>query len=253
MTNARNAKTTREKAAELRAQAERQETRRRSLLITAAVAAVIVVVVAAVVLVRVASNDQKVKEAALNGPPANLTNGAILVGNPDAKVTIDLYEDFQCPVCKGFESSNADQLKAWAAAGTAKLMYHPVAILDDASSTKYSTRSANAAAAVVAADPKAFKAFHDLLYANQPPENGDGLPDSQLIDYAVQAGVAKAAVESAITSQKYAGWVGLQTEDFSKKGFGGTPTVVVAGKKLGAATTIPSPDQLKAAVEAAAK
>jgi len=251
MTNARTAKTTREKAAELRAQAERQESRRRSMLITAAVAAVILIVVAAVVLVRVASNDQKAKEAALNGPPANLVSGGFLVGNPSAKATIELYEDFQCPVCKAFEAANGAAIKAWVAAGTAKVIYHPVAILD--ADTKYSTRSASAAAAVVNADPKAFLAFHDLLYTNQPAEGGPGLPDSQLIDYAVQAGLAKATIEPAITAQKFAGWVRLQTDDFSKKGFTGTPTVVVNGKQIGKPQSTPTPEEVKAAVEAAAK
>ena len=120
------------------------------------------------------------------------------------------------------------------------------------SSTQYSTRSANAAAAVQSADPKAFQAFHDLLYANQPAENSSGLPDSQLIDYAVQAGAARTAVESAITSQKYVTWVAAQTDTFSSKGFNGTPTVVLDGKQLGS-SSIPSPAELKAAVDAAAK
>jgi protein-disulfide isomerase len=233
MTNARTAKSTREKAADLRAQARQQEARRRSMLITAAIAAVIVVVVAAIVLVRMASNDQKAKEVALNPPPANLVQGGLLVGEANAKVTIGMYEDFQCPVCKEFDAAVSTQLKAWVGAGTARVIYHPVAILDDASSTRYSSRGANAAAAVVSANPSAVQAFFDLMYANQPPENGNGLPDEQIIGYAVQAGVDKAAVESAIASQRYAGWVTAQTEDFSKQGFTGTPTVVVNGKQVG--------------------
>ncbi len=34
-----------------------------------------------------------------------------------------------------------------------------------------------------------YKKFHDLLYANQPPENTAGPEDAALIDYAKQVGV----------------------------------------------------------------
>ena len=53
--------------------------------------------------------------------------------------------------------------------------YHPMAFLDTATNNRYSTRALNAAAAVLdAAGPTAFQKFHDLLYANQPPETATG-------------------------------------------------------------------------------
>ena len=59
----------------------------------------------------------------------------------------------------------------------------------------YSPRSANAFAVVLdASGPEVAKKFHDLLFANQPPEGGDGLPDEQLITYANQAGAGSPAV-----------------------------------------------------------
>ena len=51
MTNARNAKSTREKAAELRAEAAKAEARRRTVMITGAVAVVVAILVAGVVLI----------------------------------------------------------------------------------------------------------------------------------------------------------------------------------------------------------
>lgn len=249
MVNARQAKTAREKAAEMRAEAARRETRNRTIAIVAAVVAVIVVAVGAGIIIQVAKHNQDVKTAAATAPPANLTDDAFVVGKPDAKVTIEIYEDFICPACQNFESLNGTQLAGWAADGTAKLMYRPVAILDHYSTTNYSTRALNAFAAVIDTKPATFDKFHQLLFDNQPPENGPGLPDSQLIDLAVQAGADKAAVESAITSQKFKGWTAKVSEDFSKRGFNATPTIVVNGKKIDDY----APDKLKAAVEAAKK
>lgn len=249
MVNARQAKSAREKAAEMRAEAARKEARNRAIAIVGAVVAVIVVAVGAGIIIQVAKHNQDQKVAAATAPPANLTDNGFVVGNTTAKVTVEVYEDFQCPACKNFEDLDGKQLNAWATDGTIKLVYRPVAILDHQSTTNYSTRSLNAMAAVINAKPAAFAKFHELLFANQPPEGGSGLPDSQLVDFAVQAGVDKTAVESAINDQKYKGWTQKVTEDFSKKGYNSTPTIVINGKQL----KDYAPEKLKEAVDAAKK
>jgi hypothetical protein len=53
-------------------------------------------------------------------------------------------------------------------AGTVKLHYHVIAILNRASTTLYSSRAANAG--YFAADAGVFERYHNLLFANQPPE-----------------------------------------------------------------------------------
>jgi len=248
VTNARSAKSTREKAAELRAEAERQAARRRMFTVGGAVLAVIVVLVGAVTLFRTLQKQQDDKVAAATAPPANLTDGGILVGKGDAKVTIDLYEDFQCPACKAFEEADATMLRKYATDGKVKLIYRPVAILDRFSTTEYSTRALNAMGAVMNASPTSFLAFHDALFANQPPENGDGLPDATLIDLAVKAGASKAAIEAPITSGKYRGWVTKVTDEFTAKvAQAGTPTVMINGSQVKDLT----PDKLKAEIDKA--
>jgi protein-disulfide isomerase len=236
MTNARTSKTTREKAAALRVEAERQAARRRTVTAGIAVLAVIIVAVGATVLVRSLKKQQDDKVAAATAPPANLytsTGGAagVLYGQASSKVTVDMYEDFMCPACKAFESADSGVLRKYADAGKLKLVYHPVAILDDRSTTNYSTRAANAAATVLATTPAKFIAFHDSLYANQPAENSAGLPDATLIDLAVKAGVDQAQISAPITSGKYSGWVTKVTSDFGKK-YNSTPTVLINGTQV---------------------
>jgi protein-disulfide isomerase len=233
MTNARAAKNAREKAAQLRAEAARREARRRNSLITAGVVAVMAVLVGVTALVQTLNHDQKARAAAASAPPTHLVESGFLYGKTTAKIKVEIYEDFMCPMCGDLEKGNAKTLRKMADAGTVKLIYRPVAILDRYSSgTSYSTRALNAAATVNSVAPKSFEKFHDLLFANQPEENSSGLSDATLVQYAVQAGAKKADVESAITSQKYKGWVTTVTEKFSKDGYSGTPTVVVNGKQL---------------------
>jgi len=246
VTNARTSKSTREKAAELRVEAQRQEARRRTITIGVAVFAVLVVLIGGVTLFRSLQNQQDVKNAAASAPPANLTDGGFLVGKATAAVKIDLYEDFQCPVCASFEKADGAMLQQYAADGKVRLIYRPVAILDHSSSTDYSTRSLNAMASVINASPASFQAFHTALFDNQPAENTAGLPDATLADLAVKAGAPKAAIQAPITDVKYRGWTLKVTQDFTKT-YTGTPTVLINGTQAKDLT----PAVLKAAIDKA--
>ena len=253
MTNARTVKSTREKAAEMRAEAARVQARRRSIMVAIVVAVVLVVAVGVTVVVRQAQHQQTVAAAsAPSGTPRNIgANFGIATGPATTsagkpRVVVDMYEDFQCPVCREFESANGASLKAWQQAGLVQLVYHPVAFLDRASTTDYSTRALMAAASVQDSSPTSFQAFHDLLYANQPAEGSAGLPDSTLEDYAAQAGADRSTVSSDLSSQRFKGWTVQATDAFSQK-YTGTPTVLIDGKQ-----TNVDPTSLKQAVAAAA-
>jgi protein-disulfide isomerase len=226
-----------------RAQAER----RRRTLIGGVVGAVVVLVVLVVVVV---VQTHRTSTSAAAPAPANTVGGTeIVVGSATAPVTVDLYEDFQCPNCKAFEAATGSTLAQLVAAGTVQAHYHGMAFLDTSANDKYSTRALNAAGAVLAAGgPAAFQTFHDLLFANQPPETGSGLTDDRLVQYATQAGATGASVAQAIRNLTYGDWVKTSTDQASKDGVTGTPTVLVAGKKLTDLTAA----GLTAAVSAAA-
>jgi protein-disulfide isomerase len=209
-----------------------------------------VLVVAIVVTVVVQNSRTSVASGAAT--PANtVDNGQVIaVGSSSAPVTIDLYEDFQCPVCRNFESTTGSTMAQLVSAGTVQLHYHGMAFLDTSANEQYSTRALNAAGAVVnAAGPDVYQKFHDLLYANQPPETGSGLTDAQLITYAQQAGASGTAVEQQINDLTYGDWVKNVTDQASKDGVTATPTVLVDGKKLDPAQL--TPDGVTAAVHSA--
>ena len=245
MTNARTARSARDKAAELRTQAAWREARRRSGIALGVVTVVIALIVTAFVLIR---NETGPAGDALV-TPANLTDGSIVVGKSSAPVTLVAYEDFQCPSCREFETTSAAQIAQWVDAGTVRVEYRPVAFLDRMSTTKYSTRALNITAAVVNSAPSAFERFHALLFAHQPDEGSAGLTDDQLVQYAVQAGAPKAAIGEAARNGTYEPWAAQVTEAASKANVTGTPTLIVNGTRLSSY----DPGVVKQAVEAAAR
>jgi protein-disulfide isomerase len=212
--------------AAVRARAER---RRRNVLTGMVAGVVLLLVLVVVILVQ----THRTSTSAAAAVPANAAGSSIVVGSATAPVTVDLYEDFQCPNCKAFEAESGATLAQLIAAGTVQAHYHGMAFLDTSANDQYSTRALNAAGAVLASGgPTAFQTFHDLLFAHQPAEGGSGLTDDQLVQYAGQAGATGTKVEQAIRNLTYGDWVKTSTDRASKDGVTGTPTVFVAGQKL---------------------
>jgi protein-disulfide isomerase len=162
--------------------------------------------------------------------PQGATADGIAVGQ--AAVRVDVYQDYLCPHCKAFESSTGATLKQLVADGKATVAYHPLAFLDDASTTKYSTRSA--AAAACAQDAGKLVEYNDALYTNQPAEGSAGLSDDQLIQLAGTVGISTDAFGQCVHSGRYLDWVANVTDLAVQKGVTATPTVFVNGRQVDA-------------------
>ena len=234
-----------ERAAEIRAAQERQERRRRTAVVSAVGVAVLVVILVIGYIVQSGRDTTTVVGTA----PTGAVGFAVPAGPSSAPVKVAVYEDFMCPFCGQFEAATRDALEKQVAAGKVQVRYHVLTFLDDSSTTEYSSRAANALAVVLdTSGPDVAKKFHDLLFENQPEEGSAGLSDSRLLDYAVQAGAAKADVQQGIEDRAFEQWVKNVGDQASKDGVTSTPTVLVNGKKL-TSTTI---DGLVADVEKAA-
>ena len=232
-----------ERAQALLRQQQRRE-RVRNLSVVGAIVVAVLIIVGVGFYVQ--SNRDTTGQTA-KAVPANLTGTySVTIGQSSAPTTIKLYEDLQCPICKEFEAATGSQVQAAVAAGKVKVEYHMVAFLDRSSSTNYSSRALNAAMAVLdTAGPDAFVKFHTIAYENQPAENTAGLPDSTLIQWAVQAGAPEAKVTPLINNNSYHQWVLNATDQMSKDHVSGTPTVYINGKLQGG-----SPPSVQVAAEA---
>ncbi len=224
--------------------------RRRTVTIWTSAAVVVVLAIAGLVGWTVLSSQQKADAGRLTTPSVAVDEGtAFAVGT--GPVVIDLYEDFMCPVCHVFETESGATMKQWVADKKVTIRYHPVAILNRSSNgTNYSTRASGAAAA--AAIGGKFSEYHDVLYANQPTENSDGLPDAKLIELGTSVGLGD-KFATAVRDKTYDTWADKVTDTFSSRGYSGTPTILVAGKVVkNAKGGYPSADQLTNAVTQAA-
>jgi protein-disulfide isomerase len=223
---------------------QRAAERRRKVTLWTTIGVVVVLIVAGLTgWVVVAGQDQ----GKVNTPSVAIDSGtAFQVGT--GTVTVDLYEDFMCPICHEFETQDGPTIKQLVADNKVTVRYHPVAILDrESNGTEYSTRAAGAAAA--AAEAGKFIEYHDVLYQNQPSEGSDGLTNAKLIELGKSVGLTSSSFADAINNKTYTAWAGKVTDTFSSRGYTGTPTVVVAGKQL---TGVPTPAQLTQAVNTAA-
>jgi len=224
--------------------------RRRRVTIWTSVAVVAVLVIAGLVGWATLSGQEKTDAGKLTTPSVAVDDStAFSVGS--GPVVVDLYEDFMCPICHQFENTTGPTIKQMVSQNKVTVRYHPVSILDRASNgTEYSTRSAGAAAAA-AVDGK-FLQYHDVLYANQPEENSDGLSNAKLIELGKSVGLSD-SFATAVNDKTYDAWVAKVTDTFSSRGYNGTPTIVVAGKQVqGPNQTLPTTQDFTQAVTQAA-
>lgn len=237
---------------------QRRRERRARILIRSSVIAAGAAVVAVIALVIVSG-------VAPAGPgPRNMASDGIVIGKgfvaertpavaaganatptkareSDAVARIRIYSDFLCPNCGAFEKENGDYIADLVESGAATIEHHPIAILDRASrGTSYSTRAANAAAAVADLSPDSYFAVNAALFASQPGEDSPGLSDARLKEIigGVKGITHVGAIEKAIDDSRFDGWVREVTQragENAKTGsdldrFIGTPTVIVNGK-----------------------
>jgi protein-disulfide isomerase len=174
--------------------------------------------------------------AATAGPEYRVAaqGDTIVAGSPQAPVTIEVFEDFLCPICGQFEKLYHQRLAQAASEGKAKVVYHPVAILNNLSTPPgYSTLAAGAT--FCAAEAGIFPRFHDSLFAAQPTEGGPGWTSVQLqqLGRDVGAGDGFARCVQAGNDRRVAGATEIARRYVSglrPDGRFGTPSVVVNGK-----------------------
>jgi protein-disulfide isomerase len=237
-------------------EARRREAVIRNRYVSLALATVVVLV--SVIGIGVQANRAKI-QGDLTATNASVRNG-VVVGQA-APVTVDVFEDFQCPICRQFEEGAHADISAKIKAKQIQARYHMMAFLDSASSgNRYSSRAANAALCASDINVDTFAKLHDILYGKdssgaqvQPAEGSHGRTDAQLIGYGRQAGITGANLttfQNCVNSEQHKALVEAITENASKRGVSGTPTVLVNGKKLG---TVDQKSLDAAIAEAAAK
>jgi protein-disulfide isomerase len=150
------------------------------------------------------------------------------VGAADAPITIELWEDFQCPACGVFSRATEPKLiEEYVATGKVRLVYRDMAFLGQESID--AAVGARAAQQLLGGD--GFWRFHDLLFHNQDGENEGAFARVVLADMAVSMGIDRAAFLAALDDPELIAAVDAETRAGAQAGVSSTPTLDINGQR----------------------
>jgi protein-disulfide isomerase len=230
----------RERLRQAQVAAAKQKRMNRIIGVGAAVLALILIGVFVGVLFQ---NQGKASTASTVAPPNATSDGKAIVVNPGkAKAgapVVELFFDYQCPVCKQFETAYGSAFASLAESGEIELRYRTMIFLDRNLNNDASLRAGVAATCADVAGK--YSAFHEEVYTNQPETEGAGYTDALLRDTipatvgisgdaltSFQACYDKQSTKAFVTNSDEVGTQDLQAVNKRVA----TPTVHVNGKDL---------------------
>lgn len=138
--------------------------------------------------------------------------------------TIDIWEDFQCPVCKVFEDSLGSYIESLIREKRANVIFHLVSFLGPESVV-----AANAALCSI--DEGQYLDFHKALYEVQSAtENSGFFSAKNLVAIGAKVKMTAPTFKECVTNQKYGKIVENIYKDMAPNNVNGTPTVFFNGK-----------------------
>ena len=172
------------------------------------------------------------------------------IGNPDAKVKIQVYEDFQCPSCKIYTENVEPQLlqSSYITDGQVYYEFMQFPFIDTNVITKESHQASNASMCAMAQGR--FWDYHDILFANQGAENGSNFTDKRLQAFAESLGLDMTAFNKCFKANTYSDEIQANYDEGVAAGVSSTPSVLVNGQDV-APGVIPTYEQIKSAIDAA--
>jgi protein-disulfide isomerase len=177
-------------------------------------------------------------------PTANRT----ALGDPNAKVKIDLFEDFQCHACKTYANEiEPDVISQIVDSGSVYYVFHQYPFLDDQSADKGSDRAA--LASECAADQNRFWDYKKILFSNQTGITGQ-FSEERLLAFAKSLGLDMATFEPCLKTAQHQDKVDAGIKLGDELGVKGTPSMFVNGIEVSPGQ-VPTLAQISLAVQQA--
>ncbi len=231
------------------AQAKAKRTQR-IVIVGAIVLAVVVLGVFGTIFVSQLNKPSATASAAI--PPNATADRSGIIVNPGKATqgapTVEIFLDYQCPICKQFEAAFGSTLDDMASKGEIQLIYRTMTFLDTNLHNDSSTKAGIAAACADSSGK--YSAYHNAIFAGQPTSEGAGYTAQQLrVDFPATAGItgeALTAFQACYDSKATASFVDGTNELASKAGVTATPTIRVNGTTLNNNTVFQStPDAFR--------
>lgn len=234
----------------------RMRRRRRLLLTRLIVLGVLIAVIAAIAIfvvipsINLARQTRFAQQTAIAAPVTvpplverQLVDGKTL-GNPNATVKIDIFEDFQCPNCKNYSENVEPQIvEQYVNTGLVYYEFHHMPFMDDFSGSGESDQPANAS--MCAAEQGMFWEYHDIVYANWNGENQGAFLDPRLVTFAEKIGLDMEQFNECFERNAYEDVIASDLAQGSSLQVTSVPTIMVNGQRVDATF-----EAIQAAIEA---
>lgn len=173
------------------------------------------------------------------------------MGDPNAPIKIDVWQDFQCPICKYYTDNIEPQIiKNYIETGKVYYTFHFLPIIEQNSTppTQESHQAANAA--MCANEQGHFWDYHDLLFANWIGENVGSFSDTRLVAFAKALNLKMSEFNRCFQAKRYNVQIDQDYAAGLAKGAQGTPSIFLNGTLL-TPGYLPTYGQIAQAIDAA--
>lgn len=157
--------------------------------------------------------------------PLEITEKGIALGNPDAPVVVDLFEDFSCPHCKDYEAAAGASFLQVVAEGDAVVNFNHINIV-----TPYGARGGSMSMCVAEGQPELWTTVHTALFTNQG-QGTNNWKTGSFRDFAATLGVTDQDTLDCIFEGRYMNWIGINTDAAMSSGVTGTPSLWINGQQ----------------------
>jgi len=148
------------------------------------------------------------------------------IGDPSAPITIDVFEDFQCPACVHYTEEVERRItETYVNTGEVYYVFHHYTFIDSNSISKESHQAANASMCAMEQDK--FWEYHDILFANWNGENAGAFSDRRLVAFAETLDLDMDLFTACFEENRYQAEIQADFELGVGMGVTGTPSVFV--------------------------
>lgn len=188
-----------------------------------------------------AAPTQPQQPSAPSSVDVKVTAADPVLGDPNAKVTVVNFSDFQCPYCEKFYTDVESKIiKEYVDTGKVKYVFKNLAFLGQESKD-----AANAA--LCAKEQNKFWEYHGKLFNSQKGENQQAFVIDNLKKFAVDLSLNSDQFNKCLDAEKYNAQVEADIAEAARIGFQSTPSTAVGKVPIIGAQPF---EQFKAVIEA---
>jgi protein-disulfide isomerase len=154
------------------------------------------------------------------------------MGDPEARVVVEEFGDFQCPYCGRFYFRvEPDLREEYVAAGKVLFIFRNLIVVDTFAADGDESRMA-ALGALCAGEQGQFWEYHDLLFENQSGENEGAFSASNLRSFGLDLGLNGDSFAQCLEEERYADILRADARRAREFGLNGVPSLLVNGEVL---------------------